>query len=45
VEARGARKEAQRLEMMMWKQEREQKWDARYEDDQVWGAGIMNMIA
>jgi len=26
-------------------QDREQKWDPRYEDDKVWGAGIMNMIA
>jgi len=26
-------------------QEREQKWDARHEDDKLWGAGIMNMIA
>jgi len=26
-------------------QEREQKWDTRYEDDKVWGAGITNMIA
>jgi hypothetical protein len=30
--------------MMPWMQEREQKWDARYEDDKVWGAGITNMI-
>jgi hypothetical protein len=26
-------------------QEREQKWDARHEDDKLWGAGITNMIA
>jgi len=45
VEARAARKEAQRLAMMTWMQEREQKWEARYEDDKVWGAGITNMIA
>jgi len=45
VEAWAARKEAQRLAMMMWMQERAQKWHARYEDDNVWGAGIMIMIA
>jgi hypothetical protein len=45
VEARAAREEAQRLAMMMWMQEREQKWDARYKDYKVWGAGITNMIA
>jgi hypothetical protein len=45
VEARAARLEAQRLAMPMWMQEREQKWDARYEDNKVWGAGITNMIA
>jgi len=44
VEARAAREEAQRLAMMTWMQEREQKWDARYEDNKVWGAGITNMI-
>ena len=26
-------------------QEREQKWDTRHEDDNLWGAGITNMIA
>jgi len=45
VEARAAREEAQWLAMLTWMQEREQKWDARYEDDKVWGAGITNMIA
>jgi len=30
---------------MTWMEEREQKWDARYEDDKVRGAGITNMIA
>jgi len=45
VEVRAAREEAQRLAMMTWMQEREQKWDARYEDEKVWGAGITNMIA
>jgi len=45
VEARAACEEAQRLAMLTWMQEREQKWDAHCEDDKVWGAGIMNMIA
>ena len=45
MEARAAREEAQQLSMMTWMQEREQKWDARYENDKVWGAGIKNMIA
>jgi hypothetical protein len=31
--------------MMTWMQERKQTWDARCEDDMVWGAGITNMIA
>jgi len=31
--------------MMTWMQEREQKWDARHEDNKLWGAGITNMIA
>jgi len=31
--------------MRTWMQEREQKWDARHEDDKVWGAGITIMIA
>jgi len=44
-EARAACEEAKRLAMMTSMQEREQKWDARYEDDKVWGAGTMNMIA
>jgi len=44
VEARAAREEAQRLAKMTWMQEREQKWEARYEDDKMWGAGIPNMI-
>jgi hypothetical protein len=33
------------FEMRTWRQEREQKWDARHEDDKLWGAGITNMIA
>jgi len=45
VGARTAREEAQRLAMMTWMQQREQKWDARHEDDKLWGAGITNMIA
>ena len=45
LEARAAREEAQRLAMMPWMQEREQKWDARYKDDKVCGAGITHMIA
>jgi hypothetical protein len=45
VEARAACKEAQQLAMLTWMQEREQKWDARYEDQKVWGVGITNMIA
>jgi hypothetical protein len=45
VEARAACEEAQWLPMMTWMQEKDQKWDARYEDDKVWGAGIMNRIA
>ena len=31
--------------MVTWMQEREQMWDSRYDDDMVWRAGIMNMIA
>jgi len=45
VQAQAAREEAQWLGMRTWMQEREQKWDARHEDDKVWGAGITNMIA
>jgi hypothetical protein len=44
VEARATREEEQQLAITTWMQEREQKWDARYEDDKVWGAGITNMI-
>ena len=40
-----AREEAQWQGMIAWMQEREQKWDARREDDKLWGAGITNMIA
>jgi len=35
VEARAAREEAQWQAMMTWIQEREQKWDARHEDDKL----------
>jgi outer membrane biosynthesis protein TonB len=43
--SQAAREQVQRLAMMMWMQQREQKWDVRYKEDKVWGAGIMNMIA
>jgi hypothetical protein len=45
MDTRAAREEAQRLAMLTGVQEREQKWDARDEDDKVSGAGIKNMIA
>ena len=45
VQAQAAREEAQWLGMRTWMQDREQKWDARHEDDKLWGAGITNMIA
>jgi hypothetical protein len=45
VEARAAHEVAQRLSMMTWMQEREQKLDIRYKDDKVWGAGMTHMIA
>jgi hypothetical protein len=45
LQAHTAGKEAQWLRIRMWMQEREQKWDARDEDDQLWGAGITIMIA
>jgi hypothetical protein len=45
VESLAARGEAQRLAIMTWMQEREQKWDAHHEYNKVWGAGITNMIA
>jgi hypothetical protein len=45
LEAQAALEEAQWRGMLTWMQEREQKWDARHEDDKVWGAGITNMIA
>jgi len=44
VEARATGAVAPRLAMMMWMQEREQKWDAHYEDNKVWGAGITDII-
>jgi hypothetical protein len=45
VQAQAAREGAQWLGMTMWMQQREQQWEARHEDDKVWGAGIKNMIA
>jgi len=42
LEAQAARQEAQWLGMTMGMQEREHKWDARHEDDKLWGAGITN---
>jgi hypothetical protein len=45
VQVQAAREESQWLGMMTWMQEREQKWDARHEDDKLWGVGITNMIA
>ena len=44
-EVRAAREKAQWQGMMAWMQEREHKWDACHEDDNLWGAGITNMIA
>jgi hypothetical protein len=40
-----AHEQAQWQGMMTSIQEREQKWDARHENDKLWGAGITNMIA
>jgi len=45
VQAQSAREEAQWLGIRTWMQKREQKWDARHEDDKLWGAGITNMLA
>jgi len=45
LEAQAAREEAQWRGMMTWMQEREQKWGTRHKDDNLWGAGITNMIA
>jgi hypothetical protein len=45
VQAQAACEEAQWLGMRTWMQEREQKWDARHEDDKLWAAGITDMIA
>jgi len=44
-EVRAARKKAQWQGMMAWMQLREQKWDARHEDNKLWGAHIKIMIA
>ena len=43
VEAWAACEEVPWLATMTWMQERKQKWHARYQDDKVWGVGIMNM--
>jgi len=45
LQAQAACKEAQWLGMRTWRQEREQKWDARHKDDKLWGPGITNTIA
>jgi len=45
LEAQPAPDEAQWLGIMMWMQEREQKSDARHEDEKLWGASITNIIA
>jgi len=45
LEPRAPREEVQCQGMITWMQEGEQKWDARNQDDKVWGAGIMNMFA
>jgi hypothetical protein len=45
VQAQAAREEPQWLGMRTWMQEREQKWDARHEDDKLSRAGIRNIIA
>jgi hypothetical protein len=45
LEVQAAREEALWRGMMTWRQEREQKWDTRHEDNKLWGAGITNMIA
>jgi len=44
VQAQAAREEAQWLAMLTRKQEREQKWDSRHEDNKLWGAVSTNMI-
>jgi len=44
LEARTTREKAQRLGMMMWMQEREQKWKVSDEDDKLWGVSVTNMI-
>jgi hypothetical protein len=43
VEAQEARQEEQWLGIMMSMQEREQKWEARHENDKLWRAGIMSI--
>jgi len=43
-EVQVAREQAQWQGMMAWMQEREQKWDARHEDNKLLAEGITNMI-
>jgi hypothetical protein len=40
-----AHKVAQWRGMMIWMQERLQKWDTLHEKDKLWGADITNIIA
>jgi len=44
LEAQAAHEEALWREMMLWMQEREQKWDTRHEDKRLWVAGITDII-
>jgi hypothetical protein len=45
LEAQAAREEKQWRGMMPWRQEGEQKWNTRHEDNRLWGAVITDMIA
>jgi len=45
LQVEAAHEEAQWLGMRTWLQEREEKLDARHEDDTLWGAGLTNIIA
>ena len=40
VQGQAAREEARWLGKRTWMQERDQKWDACYEDDTLWWGGI-----
>jgi hypothetical protein len=44
VGAQATSEEAQRMIRMTWMQEKEQKWNARYEDEKVRGTPITNII-